>query len=186
MISSSPNADNGAPWGSPSLAERGLSRLSVWLIRQGIRVSHSAPYHPQTNGKLERFHRSLEAEVLAGRSFADLDTAQCAFDRWRGVYNCERPHEALGLSTPVQHYQPSRIAYRETLPPIEYPATDQVLTVGWNGFVKFQGRSIRLSNALHRLPIGVRPDPAQDGCFDVYFCHQRFMRLDMKHATENT
>ena len=124
--------------------------------------------------------------MLAGRSFADLDTAQCAFDRWRGVYNCERPHEALGLSTPVQHYQPSRIAYRETLPPIEYPATDQVLTVGWNGFVKFQGRSIRLSNALHRLPIGVRPDPAQDGCFDVYFCHQRFMRLDMKHATENT
>lgn len=180
------NADNGAPWGSPSLAERGLSRLSVWLIRQGIRVSHSAPYHPQTNGKLERFHRSLEAEVLAGRSFADLDTAQFAFDRWRGVYNCERPHEALGLSTPAQRYQPSRIAYRETLPPIEYPATDQVLTVGWNGFVKFQGRPIRLSNALHRLPIGVRPDPGQDGCFDVYFCHQRFMRLDMRHAIENT
>jgi transposase InsO family protein len=180
------NADNGAPWGSPSLAERGLSRLSVWLIRQGIQVSHSSPYHPQTNGKLERFHRSLEAEVLAGRSFADLATAQSAFDGWRTIYNCERPHEALKLATPAQHYQPSRITYRETLPPIEYPATDIVLNVGWNGFVKFMGRQFRLSSALHRLPVGIRPDSGRDGCFEVYFCHQRFMRLDMNQPMENT
>jgi transposase InsO family protein len=178
------NADNGAPWGSPSLAEHGLSRLSVWLIRQGVRVSHSTPYHPQTNGKLERFHRSLEAEVLAGRNFADLGSAQQAFDHWRTVYNCERPHEALRLDTPVQRYQPSHIAYKERLSPIEYPETDEVLTVGWNGFVKFRGRNIRLSNALHRLPVGIRPAPGQDGCFDVYFCHQRFMRLDMRQFKE--
>lgn len=180
------NADNGAPWGSPSLAERGLSRLSVWLIRQGIRISHSTPYHPQTNGKLERFHRSLEAEVLAGRSFADLASAQSAFDGWRTVYNHERPHEALKLATPGQRYQPSQIDYRETLPPIEYPATDTVLTVGWNGFVKFMGRQFRLSNALHQLPVGIRPDSRQDGCFEVYFCHQRFMQLDMNQPAGNT
>ena len=180
------NADNGAPWGSPSLAERGLSRLSVWLIRQGIWISHSAPYHPQTNGKLERFHRSLEAEVLAGRGFADLARAQSAFDDWRTIYNYERPHEALKLATPVQRYQPSQIDYRETLPPIEYPTTDTVLTVGWNGFVKFMGRQFRLSNALHQLPVGIRPDPRQDGCFEVYFCHQRFMRLDMNQPAGNT
>ena len=180
------NADNGAPWGSPSLAKRGLSRLSVWLIRQGIRISHSAPYHPQTNGKLERFHRSLEAEVLAGRSFADLARAQSAFDDWRIVYNHERPHEALKLATPRERYQPGQIDYRETLPSIEYPATDTVLTVGWNGFVKFMGRQFRLSNALHQLPVGIRPDPGQDGCFEVYFCHQRFMQLDMYQPAGNT
>lgn len=180
------NADNGAPWGSPSLAERGLSELSVWLIRQGIHVSHSTPYHPQTNGKLERFHRSLDIEVLAGRSFADLPAAQRAFDVWRTVYNCERPHEALAMQTPAQRYQPSLITYREHLLPIEYPASDIVMTVGWNGFIKFMGRRLRLSTALHRLPVALRPDRAVDGRFDVYFCHQRFMRLDMNQITENT
>lgn len=180
------NADNGAPWGSPSLAERGLSILSVWLIRQGIHVSHSTPYHPQTNGKVERFHRSLEIEVLAGRAFADLPAAQRALDAWRTVYNCERPHEALDLRTPIQCYRPSTMPYREQLPPIEYPATDIVMTVGWNGFIRFQGRRLRLSTALHRLPVALRPDPDRDGCFDVYFCHQRFMRLDMNQLQENT
>lgn len=173
------NADNGAPWGSPSLAERGLSVLSVWLIRQGIHVSHSRPYHPQTNGKVERFHRSMEIEALAGRAFTDLPAAQRVLDAWRTVYNCERPHEALDLRTPIQCYQPSSMPYRESLPTIEYPTTDIVVTVGWNGFIQFQGHRLRLSTALHRLPVALRPDPERDGCFDVYFCHQRFMRLDM-------
>lgn len=180
------NADNGAPWGSPSLTERGLSELSIWLIRQGIRVSHSTPYHPQTNGKLERFHRSLEREVLAGRSFVDFLSVQRAFDAWRTVYNCERPHEALAMHTPAQRYQPSVIAYHEQVPPIEYPASDIVMTVGWNGFIKFMGHRLRLSTALHRLPVALRPDREADGCFDVYFCHQRFMRLDMNQIKENT
>ncbi len=60
------NADNGAPWGSPREPGRSLSTLGVWLIRLGIRLTHSAPYHPQTNGKIERFHRSLKAEVING------------------------------------------------------------------------------------------------------------------------
>lgn len=173
------NADNGAPWGSPSGLEHGLSELSVWLIRQGIRVSHSAPYHPQTNGKLERFHRSLKAEVLNGRSFDSPAHAQLAFERWREVYNHERPHEALGMKTPVQRYQCSPRQFSERLEPIEYGPHDEVLMVDWNGWVKYQGRKFKVSNALHRLPIALRSNPSADGCFDVFFCHQRFMRLDM-------
>ncbi len=94
------NADNGAPWDNPSSGGHSLSELAVWLIRQGVRVSFSAPYHPQTNGKLERFHRTLDIEVLAGRHFADHAAVQRAFDAWRPSYNCERPHEALKLQTP--------------------------------------------------------------------------------------
>jgi transposase InsO family protein len=177
------NADNGGPWGSPRRAEHGLSELSVWLIRQGIRISHSAPYHPQTNGKLERFHRSLKAEVLNGRSFLDLAHAQKAFEAWRDVYNHERPHDALALNTPVQRYCSSTRSYAAQLPEIEYGPDDRVLTVGWNGFIKFQGLKLRVSGALHRLPIAFRPDPHNDGCFDAFFCHHRFMRLDMNAAT---
>jgi transposase InsO family protein len=177
------NADNGGPWGSPSKVEHGLTELSVWLIRHGITVSHSAPRHPQTNGKIERFHRSLKAEVLNGRSFTDLAHAQAAFERWRTVYNHERPHEALGQQTPIQRYSVSMRPYVAALTPIEYGSDDKVLIAGWNGFVRFQGVRIRLSSALHRLPVAFRPDPSRDGCFDAYFCHQRVLRLDMNALT---
>lgn len=177
------NADNGSPWGSPSKAEHGLSALSVWLIRQGVGISHSTPYHPQTNGKLERFHRSLKAEVLNGRGFRDLAHVQTAFEQWRGIYNHERPHEAIDMQVPMQRYRSSPRPFRDELSPIEYSPNDIVLTVGWNGLINFHGLKLRLSSALHRLPIALRPDPSADGCFDAYFCHQRFMRLDMNALT---
>lgn len=175
------NADNGAPWGSPSAGGHSLSELAIWLIRLGVRVSFSAPYHPQTNGKLERFHRSLDAEVIAGRHFQDHACVQRVFDAWRQIYNCERPHEALQMAVPAQRYRVSTLRYPEQLQAIEYPSTDTVLTVGWNGFIHFQGYKLRTSTALHRLPIGIRAHPQRDGVHDVYFCHQRFMQIDL-HA----
>lgn len=177
------NADNGAPWGAPRAPGQTLSTLAVWLVRLGIRVSYSAPYHPQTNGKLERFHRSLKAEVLNGRSFETLSQAQAAFERWRQVYNHQRPHEALNLHVPAQRYTMSPRPFPERLAPIEYGPDDHVLTVGWAGAITFQGRTFKVSKALHRMPIALRPDPERDGCFDAYFCHHRFLRLDMKSNT---
>ena len=177
------NADNGAPWGSPRQAEHGLSELSVWLIRLGIRVSHSRPYHPQTNGKLERFHRSLEREALAGRAFLDLPQVQQTLNRWREVYNHERPHDALGLATPASRYAASVRSMPEKLAPIEYAPSDEVQVVKWDGRVDWRGRRLKVSNALHRLPIAFRPDPTSDGAYDVYFCHHRFMRIEMNSAT---
>lgn len=180
------NADNGPPWGSPRQAEHGLSELSVWLIRLGVRVSHSRPYHPQTNGKIERFHRSLQREVLQGRVYVDHADAQCSFDAWRTVYNCERPHEALNMATPVRRYTPSPLAFPQRLPDIVYPAGDTVVTVGWNGIFKFKGRRWRASSALHRLPIALRADRHSDGLFHGYFCHHRFMTLDLRQRSSHT
>ncbi|WP_256737766.1 IS481 family transposase, partial [Paraburkholderia fungorum] len=97
------NADNGSPWGSPSQPGQ-LTELAIWLIRLGVRLSHSRVAHPQTNGKEERFHRTLKAEVIAGRHFRDLPGAQQAFDEWRPVYNHQRPHQALGMATPATRY----------------------------------------------------------------------------------
>jgi len=180
------NADNGSPWGTPKASGNSLSDLAIWLIRQGVRVSFSAPRHPQTNGKLERFHRTLDVEVLAPARFADVAAVQRAFDAWRPKYNCHRPHEALDLGTPVQRYQPSKLAYSEVLRPIEYPDTDCVVTVKWNGFTTFQGRRLRVSSSLQGLPIGIRPSGELDGVYDVYFCHQRFARFDLREPLVDT
>ena len=173
------NADNGSPWGSPSAGGGSLSELKIWVIRVGVSVTHSAPYHPQTNGKLERFHRSLKAEVLAGPPYADFVDTQSAFDRWRNVYNNQRPHEAIDMSTPVSRYAASERSFPSRLAPIEYGPHDTVINVGWDGLIKFKGRKLRTSSALHRLPIAVREDPDNDGCYNLFFCHQRFMRLDL-------
>jgi len=80
-------------------------------MRLGVRLSHSRVADPQTNGKGERFHRTLKAGVIAGRHFRDLPGAQQAFDEWRLVYNHRRPHQALGMATPVARYRPSLCVY---------------------------------------------------------------------------
>src|SRR5512146_785656 len=78
--------DNGGPWGS-GYPEPELSELAVWLIRLGIHLQHGRPAHPQTQGKDERFHRTLKVELLQGRSFSDLGDCQRHFDPWRERYN---------------------------------------------------------------------------------------------------
>lgn len=177
------NFDNGAPWGSPSQPGQ-VTELGLWLIRLGIRLSHSRPYHPQTNGKEERFHRSLKAEVLNGKSFEHLAHAQSAFDRWRQVYNHERPHEALQMQAPIARYQPSPRTFPDVLPAIEYGPDDEIIRVKWNGELRFRGRKFKLSNALHRHDVAIRPQPNEDSIFDVYFAHHRCFTIDLNHSAE--
>jgi transposase InsO family protein len=171
------NTDNGGPWGTPSKPGE-LTELAIWLIQLGIRVSYSRPYHPQTNGKDERFHRSLKAEVLNNRSFADPRQVQAEFDRWRDIYNLERPHDGINMATPGTRYQPSPRAMPDTLPPIEYAPGDEVLRVGWNGKVRFQGHLLRVSSALHKLDIAARPSSTVVDAYDFYFAHHRLMTFD--------
>lgn len=176
------NVDNGSPWGSPTQHEHGITKFTIWLIRLGIRVSHSRPAHPQTNGKEERFHRSLKAEVLHNKHFATLEEVQSVFDAWRQVYNHERPHQALGMNTPDKRYRPSALAYPTTLPEIAYAEGDLVQTVGWDGKIVVQGKRFKVSNALHRHPIAARAHPDTDGLYDLYYCHQRFAQIDLRDA----
>jgi len=172
------NTDNGPPWGTAGRVDA-LSRLGVWLIRLGIRLSNSRPAHPQTNGKDERFHRSFKAEVLGTRQFRDLDDAQRHFDAWRHVYNFQRPHQALDMRTPSQRYAPSQRSMPSTLAPIEYGPGDLVRKVQHSGWVHLHGHNIRLSESLHGLPVAFRPRITQDGVFDVYFCHQHLYEVDL-------
>lgn len=177
------NGDNGAPWGSPREPSHGISKLTVWLIRLGIRISHSRPYHPQTNGKDERFHRSLDREVLDVKGFADRAQLQAELDRWRRCYNHERPHEALGLAVPASRYKASPRPYPDSLPAIEYGPGDTVVRVTWNGEYRAFGRRWKAPTALMGLDIALRPaSQDKEEIYDLFFCHQRFGKLDLRKA----
>jgi transposase InsO family protein len=169
--------DNGAPWGDRQ--DQPYTRFTVWLIRLGIRVSHSRPYHPQTQGKDERFHRTLKREVLADRAFHDFDAVQHRFDEWRDIYNLERPHEALAMQTPASRYAPSLRSFPEVLPPVEYELGDVVRKVQSGGEVRFRGRVFPVCKAFHGLHIALRPTQ-QDGLYHAYFYHQKIGELDFK------
>ena len=169
--------DNGSPWGNDS--EHPRTPLTVWLMRLGIRVSHGRPYHPQTQGKTERFHRTLKAEVLQGRHFTGLPACQAAFDRWRSVYNTERPHQALDLATPLSRYAPSPRSFPETLPPIEYGDGDFVRKVVAEGRVHFKGYAFKIGRALRGYPVALRPT-AEDGVWSVWFMTHPIAEVDLR------
>jgi len=173
------NFDNGTPWGSPKQPGQ-ITELGVWLVRLGIRVTHSRPYHPQTNGKDERFHRTLKAELLSGGGFDSFAALQQKFDRWREIYNQQRPHEALQMATPITRYSPSPRRMPEKLAPIEYSPDDEIHRVGWAGELRFRGNRYKLSNALMHYDVAVRANGQTDGVFDVYFAHHRCLRIDLR------
>lgn len=173
--------DNGAPWGSDR--DHPYTPLTVWLMQLGIGVSHGRPYHPQTQGKDERFHRTLKAEVLQGRTFQDLAHCQSAFAGWRDVYNLERPHQALGYAPPASRYQVSSRLFPETLPPIEYGPEDKVRKVQDGGLFFFQGRCFRISKAFRGSSVALRPT-IQDGLWDVFFMTHPIAHIDF-HGQDN-
>ena len=168
--------DNGPPWGDGG--RNNFTLLTVWLIEANVAVSHSRPCHPQTLGKEERFHRTLKAEVLQGPPFADLAKAQDAFDRWRHVYNAERPHQGIADAVPLDRYRVSQRQYRETVEPFEYATGDLVRRVQQQGFVSVLGRSIRLCKAFAGKSVAFRP-AATDGVFDAWFRHQKIETIDL-------
>lgn len=159
--------DNGPPWGTTQSAHQ-LTTLTVWLLRLGVAVVHGRPRHPQTQGKLERLNRTLTADVIARRLYADLAAAQTAFDDWRQIYNVERPHEALDLATPVSRYAPSPRSFPETLPEVVYAPGDGLRRVDAAGQINWRNQRWAISDALAGHLVAVRPTPG-DGVVEVRF-----------------
>lgn len=173
------SCDNGSPWGTGQ-REDSLTRLGAWLARLDIRVSHARVCHPQTNGKEERFHRTLDQEVLRHRVFNDLTDAQRAFDAYRIVYNIERPHAALGLNVPISRYERSERVYPDTLPEVVYDADWLVRTVDACGSIHFQNRAYRISRALCGQRVGLRFDAEQDGRIEIFYCRRIVKIIDLR------
>jgi len=162
--------DNGPPWGND--ADTRHTKLTAWLIRLGIVISHGRPYHPQTQGKDERLHRTLNDELLSRQAFARLDDCQKAFDQWRQVYNSQRPHEALDMDCPAYRYRPSSSVFADPLPPVLYNEHDMVRKADAGGRIHFRNHALRIGKAFRRQPVAIRPTHVEE-VFDVFFCNQK-------------
>ena len=137
-------SDNGPPFASPGIT--GLTPLAARFIKLGITLERIAPGKPQQNGRHERFH--LTMLPMAKEPAADRTAQGQAFEAFRRSYNEERPHEALAMDTPAQHYRPSRRAMPRTPPEPEYPDAAAVRRVRHNGEIKWNGGFVYVSQTL--------------------------------------
>jgi putative transposase len=172
--------DNGSPWGGSAGAR--WTRLGVWLLKLGVDVLHSRPYHPQSRGKNERFHRTLKAEVFATQHFKDLQHVQRALDTWRTVYNLERPHEALGMDVPASRYRVSSRTMPERIAEVEYDSDEIVRHVSsTKSYVRFKGRLWIVPRAFCGERLAIRP-LTRDGRFGIFFGSRQVAQIDLTGA----
>lgn len=166
-------SDNGSPFASCGTGR--LTQLSVFWIDQGIELQRTAPGCPQQNGRHERMHRTLKAETTQPIA-ATVRTQQSRYDRWRRVFNEERPHEALDMACPADLYEASSRAYNERPGAPEYESGCEVRRVQKNGSIKLHGDRIFVSECLRRRDVGLFE--AADGMWHVYYRHHSLGLLD--------
>lgn len=162
--------DNGPPWGQ-SLG-KGMNRFEARLLRMGIEPWHGRPYHPQTQGKVERMHATIAREVFGTRTFATFSATQYAFDTFRTTYNEVRPHEGIAYAVPISRLQPNARLCPDVVPPPVYAPHDAVRKVRSQGAIGFAGRSWFVSRGLIGEEVAVRPTDATGG-YGVWFCHRQ-------------
>lgn len=139
--------DHGTPWWNNQNGW-GLSRLSVFLIQQDIDLIFSRVSHPQTQGKVERFHRTLKRSMIHQGLPMLWEQWQDRYDRFLERYNQVRPHEALAMQTPAQRYRPSDRTYQSRVAPWHYPQHLHLLPVQAKGMIRWQGRRYFVCEAL--------------------------------------
>lgn len=172
--------DNGRPWGDPS--GQHWTTVGVWLLKLGVAVLHSRPFHPQSRGKNERFHRTLNAEVFAFKRYRHLADVQRAFDAWRIIYNHERPHQALGQEVPASRYRPSSRSMPDHLPEVEYDQGEIVRTVPeTKDYISFKGRHWIVPRPFRGERVAIRP-LSIDGLYGVFFGAHQIATIDLTGA----
>lgn len=145
-------SDNGPPFASVGVG--GLTALSIWWVKLGIRLERIDLGKPQQNGRLERLHRTLKEETCRPPAFS-LRAQQRRFDAFRQVYNHQRPHEALGQVPPARYYQPSPHPFPSRLPELVYPDADLVRYVRRNGAIRWRSQEVYVGQVLAGEPVAL-------------------------------
>ena len=168
--------DNGVPFASPN-ALFNLSKLSVWWLRLGIEIERIKPGNPQQNGRHERMHLTLKQEATRPAAETFL-RQQARFDDFVQCYNTERPHQALNMACPAEHYAPSTRPYAG-LPELHYPFHDKEATVTTCGRICLKRRKINLSQVFAGQTVGVRQ-------VDDHIWLASFMHYDLGYFDDET
>lgn len=161
-------SDNGSQFAG---FRKGYTQFERWLMELDILPIHGRIKHPQTQGKIERFHRTMKQELLNHISISNIDDAEVQFGDWREKYNNIRPHEALGMKTPGQVYIASPRAYPEKIQDWEYGGEYHVIKVNSWGYARFDKWQVYLSETMIDKYIEFRPSP--DGEF-FFACYRNF------------
>lgn len=158
-------SDNGAQFAG---FRQGYTQFEKWLMNHDVLPIHGRIKHPQTQGKIERFHRAMKQEVLNHYTPQNIADAERVFTEWRNCYNKERPHEALGMRCPSDIYVPSEREYRDEVKKYEYSGKYHVIKVNSWGYVRFDRWQIYLSETMIDEYIEFRPNPNGDSFIACY------------------
>lgn len=174
-------SDCGSPFATKAIG--GLSRLSIWWLKLGIRLERNDPGHPEQNGAHERMHRTLKAETTRPPQF-DFAQQQRVFDTFREEYSQERPHEGIGMRCPAELYVRSPRALPPVLPALSYPGHFEVRSVRPDGCIKWTGRPLFVSEALAGEKVGL--EEVDDGLWSLYFGPVLLSRFGSHSTTVNS
>ena len=161
-------SDNGAQFAG---FRQGYTRFEKWLMNHDVLPIHGRIKHPQTQGKIERFHRTMQEELLKHTVMENIDDANNKFQLWREKYNNIRPHEALGMKCPAEVYIPSNRAYSDEVSPYEYGGQFHVIKVNSWGYARFDKWQVYLSETMINEYIEFRPNPHGDS---FVVCYRNF------------
>ena len=166
--------DHGVPWWNTA-APGGWTRFLVWLMKQGIGCHFSAIRHPETQGKVERFHHSLE-RARTRRSAQGQWLEQSWLDAFRHEYNHVRPHEALGMQTPASVWTPSQRKYQPNPPGWDYGTGAEVKRLSVDGDLCINNQRWKVSLSLAKEPVRLE---RADQRILVYYCNTIVREIDL-------
>lgn len=158
-------SDNGAQFAG---FRKGYTQFEKWLMMLDVLPIHGRIKHPQTQGKIERFHRSMKGELLHHVGIENIDDAEKKFSQWRQKYNYQRPHEALGMRCPGEVYTPSLRPLPEKIPSFSYGGEFHVIKVNSWGYVRFDHWQVYLSETMIGEYVEFRPNPHGDSFFACF------------------
>lgn len=160
--------DNGAQFAG---FKQGYTQFEKWLMCHDVLPVHCRVKHPQTQGKIERFHRTLNEELIKRYTFADIEEANEIMQEWRTKYNEIRPHEALGMQTPSDVYRKSHREYNEKVRNYDYSGEYPIVKVNCKGYLSLDYQRMYFSETMAGEYLEIRPNPLKN---TFYACFRNF------------